>query len=49
MTLDRVRLDELVVLARGRGASDLHVGGGCAPTLRVDGRVIPLDLPATSN
>ena len=39
-----MRLDELIALARGRSASDLHVGGDTAPTLRIDGRVIVLDL-----
>ncbi len=29
-----------------KGASDLHLTTGCAPQLRVDGRLCPLDLPA---
>jgi twitching motility protein PilT len=45
MTLDRIRLDELISLARGRQASDLHVGGDVPPTLRIDGRPVRLDLP----
>ena len=45
MSIERVRLDELIVLARGRAASDLHVGGEGVPTLRVDGRLIMLDVP----
>jgi twitching motility protein PilT len=45
MTLDRVRLDELIALARARSASDLHVGADAAPSLRIDGRVIALDVP----
>jgi twitching motility protein PilT len=45
MTLERVRLDELLALARGRGASDLHAGGDASPSLRIDGRLIVLDVP----
>jgi twitching motility protein PilT len=45
MTVERVRLDELIALARARSASDLHVGGGGPPTFRIDGRVIMLDVP----
>jgi twitching motility protein PilT len=48
MSLERVRLDELLALARGRNASDLHVGGGTPPTLRIDGRIVVLDLPPFS-
>ncbi len=48
MSVERVRLAELVVFARGRGASDLHIGTRTAPTLRVDGRLIMLDLPPFS-
>jgi twitching motility protein PilT len=46
VNVDEVRLAELIVLARGRGATDLHVGAGDAPTLRVNGRVTMLDVPA---
>jgi twitching motility protein PilT len=45
MTLDAVRLTELIALARGRGATDLHAGAGDAPTLRINGRVTTLDVP----
>jgi twitching motility protein PilT len=45
MSLELVRLGELIELARGRRASDLHVGGNSAPTLRVDGRALLLDVP----
>jgi twitching motility protein PilT len=48
VSLERVRLDELLALGRGRGASDLHVGGDAQPTLRIDGRVIALDVPRFS-
>ena len=41
-----MRLTELIALARGRGASDLHAGAGDAPALRIDGRVTTLDVPA---
>jgi len=46
MNVDAVRLTELIALARGRGATDLHAGTGDAPTLRIDGRAIALDVPA---
>ncbi len=46
MNVDLLRLVELIALARGRGATDLHAGAGAAPTLRIDGRVITLDVPA---
>jgi twitching motility protein PilT len=46
MNLEVVRLAELIALARGRGATDLHAGAGAAPTLRVNGRVTTLDVPA---
>jgi twitching motility protein PilT len=45
MSLDLVRLTELIALARGRGASDLHAGAGDPPALRINGRVTPLDVP----
>jgi twitching motility protein PilT len=44
MSLERVRLDETLALARGRNASDLHVGGSTPPMMRIDGRVIALDV-----
>lgn len=45
MTLDVVRLHDLLRTARGRGASDLHVASDDGPVLRVDGRLVPLDHP----
>jgi twitching motility protein PilT len=45
MTIDALRLDELIALARGRSATDLHIGAGEAPTLRVNGRIVVLDVP----
>jgi twitching motility protein PilT len=45
VTVDAVRLSELIALARGRGATDLHTGAGDAPTLRINGRVTMLDVP----
>lgn len=45
MTLDRVRLTELLAFARGRGASDLHVGVGEPPVLRIAGSLTTLDVP----
>lgn len=46
MSVEIVRLVELIALARGRGATDLHAGSGDAPTLRINGRVTTLDVPA---
>jgi twitching motility protein PilT len=46
VSVDVVRLIELITLARDRGATDLHAGSGDAPTLRINGRVTPLDVPA---
>jgi twitching motility protein PilT len=48
MTVDVVRLAELITFARARGATDLHAGSGTAPTLRINGRVTTLDVPALS-
>lgn len=45
MSIERVRLTELITLARDRNASDLHVGSSEAPALRIDGRVAVLELP----
>ena len=45
MSLDILRLTELIALARGRGATDLHVGTGAAPALRINGRITLLDVP----
>jgi twitching motility protein PilT len=45
MNLDAIRLTELIALARGRDASDLHVGAAVAPALRVHGRIVVLDVP----
>jgi twitching motility protein PilT len=44
--IDEVRLAELIELARGRGATDLHVGAGAAPALRINGNITLLDVPA---
>ena len=45
MSVELLRLTELITLARGRGASDLHAGAGSRPTVRIDGRAIALDVP----
>jgi twitching motility protein PilT len=45
VNIDGVRLAELIALARGRGATDLHAGAGHPPTLRINGRVTTLDVP----
>jgi twitching motility protein PilT len=41
-----VSLHQLLKTMIERGASDLHITTGSAPQIRVDGRLIPLDLPA---
>jgi twitching motility protein PilT len=46
MNVDAVRLIELIALARGRAATDLHAATGDVPTLRINGRVTTLDVPA---
>jgi twitching motility protein PilT len=46
MNLGVVRIEELLNLARGRRASDLHLNGADPPTLREHGRVTPLEVPA---
>jgi twitching motility protein PilT len=43
--IDLIRLTELIDLARGRGATDLHAGGGMLPALRINGRITALDVP----
>ena len=45
MSVELLRLNELLALARGREASDLHAGAGSAPALRIDGRPVALDAP----
>ena len=45
MSLDLIRLRELVALARARNATDLHAGAGDVPRLRIDGRIVRLDVP----
>ncbi|HEV8020249.1 MAG TPA: PilT/PilU family type 4a pilus ATPase [Candidatus Lustribacter sp.] len=45
MSVELLRLTELIALARGRGASDLHAGAGNPPTVRINGRAIALDVP----
>jgi twitching motility protein PilT len=39
-----VTMQELLVTMHEKGASDLHVTTGIAPTIRVDGRLVPLPL-----
>jgi twitching motility protein PilT len=45
MSLDIVRLHEMLEFARARRASDLHAGGGQPAALRVHGNLTPLELP----
>lgn len=49
MNLGVVRLEELLHLARGREASDLHVSGDESPALRVHGRLTPVEVPPLGN
>ena len=39
----KAKLDELLLTTARQGASDLHIGVGQPPTLRVDGALIPLE------
>jgi twitching motility protein PilT len=39
-----LRIGELLDLARARAASDLHLGAGQRPSLRIDGRLVMLEV-----
>ena len=41
-------LHQLLKAMLEKGASDLHVTTGTAPQLRVDGSLVPLNLPSLS-
>lgn len=43
-----MKIRDLLVVARERGASDLHLTAESAPILRVDGMLVPLDGPPLS-
>ncbi len=45
MSLEVIRIHDLVRGARARGATDVHFGGGDRPALRVGGRLVVLDAP----
>jgi twitching motility protein PilT len=45
MSLEAIRIRDLVRTARSRGATDLHLGGADRPALRVGGKLIALDAP----
>ncbi|MEA2665627.1 MAG: twitching motility protein PilT, partial [Candidatus Eremiobacteraeota bacterium] len=45
MNLGLIRIQDLIRAARGRGATDLHFGGGERPALRVGGRLVSADSP----
>lgn len=45
MTSSTVEMDDLLQLAVEEGASDLHISVGLPPTLRIHGRLRPLDVP----
>jgi twitching motility protein PilT len=49
MNVGFVRIAELLALARTRGASDLHLGADEPPSLRVDGRLFPLEAATIPN
>ncbi|MCX6339859.1 MAG: type IV pilus twitching motility protein PilT [Candidatus Aureabacteria bacterium] len=40
-----VDMKELLERVVAEGASDLHICVGCPPTIRVDGRLLPLEMP----
>jgi len=40
-----VDMKELLERVVEEGASDLHICVGCPPTIRVDGRLVPLEMP----
>src|SRR5260370_41534899 len=44
MSLDAVRVQDLIRGARGRNATDVHFGGAEPPALRIDGRLIPTEV-----
>ena len=46
MSVEAVRIQELIALARSREATDLHLGGRERPALRVHGAIVTLDVPA---
>ncbi len=41
-----ISLHQLLKLMIERGASDLHITTGTPPQIRIDGRLVPLDMPA---
>ena len=42
----KTKLNELLLITARQGASDLHIAVGRKPTLRVDGRLLPLEQEA---
>jgi twitching motility protein PilT len=46
VSLSSIRVQELIRLARARGATDLHFGGDERTAMRVDGRLAFVDAPA---
>lgn len=45
MSLDAVRIADLIRAARGRGATDVHFGGDDRPALRLAGRLLIAEAP----
>jgi twitching motility protein PilT len=41
----RLTIDDLLKFTKDQGASDLHLSEGSVPMIRVDGRLLKLDLP----
>lgn len=41
----RLSIDELLKFTKEQGASDLHLSEGSTPMIRIDGRLLKLDLP----
>lgn len=46
---DKEFLEKLLSLVESKKASDLHIRAGSSPILRIDGKLIPSDFPATND
>ena len=44
----QLHIDDLLIFTTQQGASDLHLSEGSLPMIRVDGRMLKLDLPGIS-
>ena len=43
--LGSVRIADMLLMARARGASDVHLGGPERPVMRIDGTIVPMEAP----